>query len=127
MITLRSLCATLALTSAASFAAEPRAPALTVDGPVDARIVQTVIATHADDVRACFDEYRASHPAPEGTLILHWAVKDDGSVEETCQSEGTTVPMELGRCVSARVARWQFPPAGFGQRTQVEYAFDFPR
>ena len=124
MITRRPLLAALALASAASLAA---APALTVDGPVDARIVQTVIATHADDVKACFDEYRASHPAPEGTLILHWAVKDDGSVEETCQSEGTTVPMELGRCVSARVTRWQFPPAGFGQRTQVEYAFDIRR
>lgn len=52
-------------------------------------------------------------------------MKDDGSVDETCQSRGTTVPAELGRCVSARVASWRFPALDYGQRATVEYAFDF--
>lgn len=62
----------LALATAASFAASPRPAALTVDGPLDARVVRTVIIMHSDQVKACYDEYRASHPATQGTLVLHW-------------------------------------------------------
>lgn len=123
----RRLVVALALAGLAASAASPNVPALKVDGPLDARVVQTVIATHSDQVKACYDDFLASHPTTEGMLLLHWAVKDDGSVEEACQSRGTTVPAELGRCVSERVMHWLFPAPGFGARAEVEYAFVFAR
>lgn len=98
---------------------------LKVDGQLDPRVVQTVIAANTGEVNACYREYLATHPSTEGKLVLHWAVKDDGSVAETCQGEGTTVPDELGRCVSERVASWRFPPSAYTQKAQVEYTFDF--
>lgn len=100
-------------------------PRLKVDGQLDPRQVQTVIFTNADDVRACYRDFLATHPPAEGKLVLHWAVKDDGSVAETCQSEGTTIPRALGRCVSERVASWRFPPANYSQEASVEYTFEF--
>lgn len=114
--------------SGASLAAPPRAPApspLKIDGALDSRMVQTVIVANLHQVTACYRDYLASHPATGGRLVLHWGVKDDGSVEETCQSSGTTIPAELGRCVSNRVATWGFPSPGFGQRAEVEYTFEF--
>ncbi|MFZ5438858.1 MAG: AgmX/PglI C-terminal domain-containing protein, partial [Myxococcota bacterium] len=96
-----------------------------VDGALDPRVVQTLIATQAHDVEACYQAYVKEHAPTDGVLVLHWEVKDDGSVEETCQSSGTTVPMELGRCVSKRVATWTFPSPGYGQRAAIEYTFEF--
>lgn len=116
--------AVLALAAVTAVSAPP-ASSLKVDGPLDARVVQTIIVTNTSEAMGCYDAYLATHPAAEGKLVLHWAVAEDGSVEETCQSPGTTIPKELGRCVSERVAAWRFPAPGVAQRAEVEYVFDF--
>lgn len=109
------LCAVLAV--AVPLRAEP----LKVEGAVDARVVQTVIAMNASQLDACLGTARTDG----GVLVLHWTVKDDDTVEETCQSKGSTVPEAIGRCMSERVASWRFPSPGYGQRASIEYTFSF--
>jgi hypothetical protein len=106
-------------TSGASLAAGPTR--LKITGALDPRVVETIVATHQGQVNDC----GALHPSAQGTLVLHWTVKEDGTVSETCQTAGTTVPQELGRCVSDRVTGWTFPSPGFAQKADVEYVFQF--
>lgn len=100
-------------------------PRLQVSPGLDARLVQTLIAMNVHEVTGCYDAYLVAHPQTEGRLQLHWGVREDGTVDEACQSTGTTIPMELGRCVSDRVSSWRFPSPGPGQRGSIEYTFDF--
>jgi hypothetical protein len=60
-----------------------------------------------------------------GSVVLHFTIKTDGTADEGCQSEGTTLPMDIGRCITDRITSWQFPMPYDLQDVTLEYRFDF--
>lgn len=58
-------------------------------------------------------------------LLLHFAVRTDGTVDEACQSKGTTLPIEIGRCVTERLKELRFPMPNDLHDVELEYRFDF--
>ncbi|MBL8910260.1 MAG: hypothetical protein JNM17_06110, partial [Archangium sp.] len=49
----------------------------------------------------------------------------DGHVGEACQSRGTTLPMEVGLCITNHLKWMQFPMPFDMQNVGLEYRFDF--
>lgn len=98
---------------------------LYVAGSLDGRVVSTQFATRRSELAECYRDFLVDHPGVSGTVVLHFSVQTDGTVGEACQSSGTTLPMEVGRCVSDRLMTWQFPMPTSLASAALEYRFDF--
>ncbi|MFO0581630.1 MAG: M56 family metallopeptidase [Anaeromyxobacter sp.] len=110
---------------AARTSATPEPAPIQITGALEARAVNTQVYTQRPDLEPCYRSYLAAHPGTRGAVLLHFTVNPDGSVGEACQSKGTTLPDEIGRCVSERVMKWWFPATQDGRAAEVEVRFDF--
>ncbi|MFT3710816.1 MAG: M56 family metallopeptidase [Archangium sp.] len=105
---------------------QPAPKRLHLKGSIDERVLEMEMATRRSSLDACYLDYLREHPeVGAGTVILHFAIQTDGTVKEGCQSEGTTLPMEVGRCVTDQLMRWPFPMPYDLQDVALEYRFDF--
>lgn len=94
-------------------------------GTIDERVLNTQMLTDRSLIDGCYLAFLADHPGVSGTVLLHFTVKTDGTVAGQCQEEGTTLPMEVGRCISERL-EWMRLPLPLGMEdVELQYRFDF--
>lgn len=98
---------------------------MSLSGSIDERVLNMMMITQHGEFDGCYTEFLRKNPGVSGTVLLHFAVQPDGRVGEACQSRGTTLPMEVGRCITDRLTWMQFPLPLDMQSVSLEYRFDF--
>jgi TonB family protein len=89
--------------------------------------IQAVVASNRDSFRACYEKSLKSHPDIQGSFILTFVVKPDGTVKsaEADQSRSQIHTADLETCAVAALKTLKFPPSRKGMESTVNYPFDF--
>ena len=95
------------------------------NGSLDERAVATQMLMHQRDFDDCYLALVRTGGGVPGRVQLHFTIDTSGTVTEACQGEGTTLPMEVGRCITDRLTVTPFPMPYDLQPVDVEYRFDF--
>lgn len=89
--------------------------------------IQTKVATHRDEARACYDEGLKKHPGIEGDLVVKWVIDPDGNVvdPEVDTSKSSILEPGVGKCVVGVIKKLTFPKSEKGFETRANYPFNF--
>jgi len=98
---------------------------LSLKGSLDARALATQMIMQQRDFDDCYLALVSTGVRVPGSVVLHFTIDTAGNVTEACQGEGTTLPVEVGRCISDRLTVTPFPMPYDLQPVGVEYRFDF--
>ena len=89
--------------------------------------IQTIIQSHRDEARACYDKGLASHPGIEGDLTIKWTVDPTGKVTDTGldSTRSSILEQSVIDCISDVIKKIQFAPSKGGFETRASYPFNF--
>ncbi|AKU96834.1 hypothetical protein AKJ09_03498 [Labilithrix luteola] len=89
--------------------------------------IQTIIQTHRDDARACYDKGLKDHPGIEGKLDIKWTIDPQGAVTDASvdTSKSQILDPSVGNCVVEVIKKIKFAPSSKGFETHAHYPFDF--
>ncbi len=89
--------------------------------------IRTIIESHRDEARACYDNALVNHTGIEGTLDIRWTIDPTGKVTEADvdTSKSEIVEPAVSNCIIAIVKgiHWNASPKGF--ETKAHYPFNF--
>ncbi|PRQ08129.1 AgmX/PglI C-terminal domain-containing protein [Enhygromyxa salina] len=92
----------------------------TVEGGLDKSAVREVVRANIDQVRSCYNAELVDDATIEGSSVLAFVVRSDGSVTKAKVPE-STMPPRFDRCMRRAVSTWSFPVAE--AQTRVSYPF----
>ena len=88
------------------------------DGGLSRDLLGNLIRSHADEVKACYENALATRADLRGDLTLFWVIDPGGRVTRCCVAQTTFSDLAVPRCVVERVRTWRFPePIGRGNVT----------
>ena len=89
--------------------------------------IQTIILTHRDEARACYDKALKDHPGIEGNIDVKWTIDPKGTVTDIAVDEGKSEIHEpsVGKCISDIIKSIHFSVSGKGFETRAHYPFNF--
>jgi hypothetical protein len=105
---------------------------LNKDGEVGRRPsdIQTIILTHRDDARACYDAERKKNPKiAEGNLDIGWVLDPKGNVTSAAVIDATTDVKEpaVANCIIGIIKGIKWAESQKGFETKAHYPFNFKR
>ena len=106
----------------------PRGPDIltgiaSVRGSLDKEIIRRTVRRHLNEVRYCYDNALAAHPALSGRLVVQFTIAPTGRVLAALLSSSTLGNAAVESCVVAAVRRWEFPEPQGGGLASVTYPF----
>jgi hypothetical protein len=89
--------------------------------------IQTIILTHRDEARACYDKSLKDHPGIEGNIDIKWTIDPKGEVSQIAVDEGKSDIHEasVGKCIMDLIQKIHFSVSGKGFETRAHYPFNF--
>src|SRR5262249_6844476 len=89
--------------------------------------IQTIILSHRDEARACYDKALKDHPGIEGNIDVKWTIDPKGMVTETSVDESKSDIHEpsVGKCIGEIIQKIHFSVSGKGLETRAHYPFNF--
>ncbi len=94
----------------------------TVKGPLDAKVVNSLVKRNAGKLLACYTKALAKTPDLQGTVTATFTIGSDGAVLETA-ANGLGEQVET--CVAATITPIKFPKRKDDQTTEVTYPLVF--
>jgi outer membrane biosynthesis protein TonB len=92
----------------------------TVEGALDKPAIREVVKANIGDVRECYNAELIDNEAVEGSSVISFVVRPDGSVSEIGIAE-STMPERFNACMTTAVGGWSFPTSD--AETRVAYPF----
>lgn len=89
--------------------------------------IQTIILSHRDEARACYDSGLKNHPGIEGDLTVKWIIDPAGKVTDASvdTTKSSIVEPGVGDCVVGVIKKIAFAPSKGGFETRANYPFNF--
>ena len=89
--------------------------------------IRTIVLTHRDEARACYDKALKDHPGIEGDLDIKWTIDPQGAVTDAAvdQSKSSIHEDSVGTCIIDVIKKIKFAPSGKGYETRAHYPFNF--
>lgn len=89
--------------------------------------IQTIIQTHRDEARACYDKALKDHPGIEGDLDVKWTIDPTGAATDVAVDQGKSSIHEetVGNCVVDVIKKIKFAASAKGFETHAHYPFNF--
>jgi hypothetical protein len=89
--------------------------------------IRTIVASHRDNARACYDNALANHPGIEGNLDIRWTIDPAGKVTEADldTSHSEIVEPAVANCIIAIINGIHFNASPKGFETKAHYPFNF--
>jgi len=89
--------------------------------------IQTIIQSHRDEARACYDKGLKDHPGIEGDLDVKWTIDPQGNVADAAvdSSKSTIHEPSVGSCIVDVIKKIKFAPSKGGFETRAHYPFNF--
>ena len=97
----------------------------TVRGSLDKEIIRRVIRMHANEVKYCYDQELARHPALSGRISVEFVIAANGEVTSSKLQSSTMRDPRVESCVVQAFQRWEFPRSSGGGISIVSYPFNF--
>ncbi len=89
--------------------------------------LKTIVSSHRDEARACYDAALANHPSIEGTIDIRWTIDPSGKVTDadldTSRSE--LVEPSVANCLIGIIKGIHFNASVKGFETKAHYPFNF--
>jgi len=85
--------------------------------------IRLVVTRNRAQIRSCYERSLAQRPDLEGRVTVRWMIQQDGHVVGAQVQASDLHEANAESCISAAVARWQFPAAPGA--TAVSYPFMF--
>ncbi|HEY2514467.1 MAG TPA: AgmX/PglI C-terminal domain-containing protein, partial [Polyangiaceae bacterium] len=91
--------------------------------------IQTIVQSHRDEARACYDRVQQAHSDPtlKGNLDVKWTIDPTGKVTEIAvdDSRSDIHDAAIGKCVMDVIKGIHFSVSGKGFETRAHYPFNF--
>lgn len=89
--------------------------------------LMTIIGTHRDEARACYDAALKAHPGIEGNLDIKFTIDPKGTVTDGAADEGKSDIHEPGvvTCIVGVLKKIKFAEHPKGLETRAHYPFNF--
>jgi hypothetical protein len=89
--------------------------------------ISTIIHSHRDAARACYDAQLKKHPGIEGNVDITWKLDPKGKVVETGidDSRSDIHDPELVKCIGDVIRKIPWAPSPRGFETTAHYPFNF--
>jgi hypothetical protein len=89
--------------------------------------IQTIVGSHRDEARACYDKGLESHPGIEGDLMVKWVIDPQGNVTDVAVdvSKSQILEKSVHDCVIGVIKKLRFASSGKGFETRASYPFNF--
>lgn len=89
--------------------------------------IKTIILTHRDEARACYDKALDAHPGIEGDIQIKWTIDPDGNVTNPAVDHGKSQIHEesVGTCIIDVIKKIKFAASSKGYETHAAYPFNF--
>lgn len=89
--------------------------------------IQTIIMSHRDDARACYDKGLQKHPGIEGDLVMAFKIDPEGKVVEATldTSKSAITEKDVGDCIADVIKKIKFAKSPGGFETRANYPFNF--
>ena len=98
-------------------------PAMGQRGSIDKEVLRRVVASHLDEVRACYDRGLAANPALAGRVMMIFTIDGGGAVSTSVVASSTVDDAAVGDCIVEATRSWRFPPPCGGGNVVVGYPF----
>jgi outer membrane biosynthesis protein TonB len=98
---------------------EPNGSGESAGGRVRPEVIQSVIRTHAAEIKVCRDAALLRNPAVAGKVAVHFVINPDGSVEGAKDSGSTVQDAAMIQCVIGAVGAIHFAASTAGLITVV--------
>lgn len=72
-------------------------------------VVENYIRRQLGSVKNCYQTRLQANPKLQGRLVLGFVILPSGAVGQPAVTESTLGDAELNACITAKIARWQFP------------------
>jgi hypothetical protein len=92
---------------------------------IDKGLIRTVVRSHVDEIRGCYDRGLAADPKLAGRVAMRFTIDPGGAVSEAVVASSDLPPAaaSVQACIVAAVKGWRFPvPPGSGN-AEVLYPF----
>ncbi|HEX7499800.1 MAG TPA: AgmX/PglI C-terminal domain-containing protein, partial [Polyangia bacterium] len=97
----------------------------TVRGSLDKEIIRRIIRMHSNEVKFCYEQELARHPALSGRISVQFVIAANGEVTSSVLQSSTVNNPRVESCVVQAFRRWEFPKASGATNTIVSYPFNF--
>jgi len=89
--------------------------------------IQTIVMSHRDDARACYDKGLQKHPGIEGDLVMSFKIDPEGKVIEAAMdtSKSSITEKDVGDCIAEVIKKIKFAKSPGGFETRANYPFNF--
>jgi TonB family protein len=94
-----------------------------VRGPLDKEIIRRIIRRHINEVRYCYEQSLAVHPAIGGRVMVQFTIAASGQVISSLLQNSTVGDARAESCIVQAVRRWEFPRPLGGGIVIVSYPF----
>ena len=87
----------------------------------------TIVKSHRDEARACYDTSLKSHPGIHGNIDITWKHDPEGKVVDTGVDDGKSDIHEPGlvKCIGDVIRGIHWAPSPRGVETTAHYPFNF--
>jgi len=92
-----------------------------------AKDIQTIVSSHRDEARACYDKALAAHPGIEGDIDIKWVIDPTGAVTDASVDTTKSQILEptVGTCIIDVIKKIKFAASAKGYETRAHYPFNF--
>ncbi|MFO0669658.1 MAG: AgmX/PglI C-terminal domain-containing protein [Polyangiaceae bacterium] len=89
--------------------------------------IQTIVMSHRDEARKCYDDGVKGHPGVEGDLVIAWKIDPKGAVTEIAVDDAKSQIHEagIGKCIIDIIKKIPFAESPKGFETRFSYPFNF--
>ncbi len=89
--------------------------------------IMTIIKSHRDEARACYDAALKTHPGIEGNIYITWKLDPKGKVTETGVDDSVSNIHDPGlvKCIGDVIRKISWAPSPRGVETRERYPFNF--
>ena len=92
-------------------------------GGLDKHIIRRIVRAHLQEVRGCYNAALVRDPAAHGRVVVQFSIDADGRVGAAFVASSDIDDTRLGRCIAAKVRRWEFPTGPDAGYAVVSYPF----
>jgi len=101
------------------------AAALPAAAMVSPSAIRSVVASHRDEVRRCYERALRARPGLQGRVTVRFAIAPSGRVRSV-HAEASALGRDLESCLEKRISRWRFPAASPSRgEVRISYPFVF--
>ena len=94
-------------------------------GELDAAMIKEIVGAHKAEVTFCYEKQLREKPKLAGRVSPTFTIGSTGEVTEVHFTENTVADSEVGKCISDKIKKWEFPRPPDGESIEISFPWIF--